>query len=837
MATTFDPTGIYNSVTLSGGNLVATGGNGTVRSTDSHSSGKKYFEISCTNPGSALSDTLIGLVDADEALSGNVGYVTGSYAWRDHGSQYVASGSTSGAPANYFKGDVVMVAVDFGTGEIWYGKNGVWNSGDPAAGTSPAQSGLSGGYYAAVYVYTSDQLTANFGATSFAHSPPSGFSAWGESGVAGSLSVTDAQDEASFDGDVIATISGDLAVTEANDSIAISGLYIDGIAADLSVTDSQDTMTSYGGVVNGGSNLVVFVGANSANVTSTSGRVWYSEDNGSSWTEVSTGASVMHTSVVQCGNGGPWVIGSGTGGIYTTEDFTTFTLRMAPDGGGAASRVRGLHYNSGTVIAVRHDGKIYRSTNDGASWTLVHTAPSSKYSVTYGNGTWVTTGLTYRVSYSTNDGVTWTDTNTPGSLAINRLDVVYKDSLFFANGTTGAYSGDGVTWTLTSTGTGAHITGDHDGSSWQGIGSTGSTTIGYKRTASISTWPGSATAISAGMTSYLANKVRYFNGKWWLAGQFRSGPSPLNILTSENGTVWTAVPISATFAYTADVAYGVSDPETYIFGTLSTSEAKDTSAFSLTRIFTTYGDIAVTDEQDTSNISGSSLATDPGDIVATEPTDNVTIFVTRDYADVTIDYNITESGDSYSGTGTVINPTGTKVVWISIEEAKDSSLIRVSTTATVDMIVNEVNDSLIMQQGGEVMPIQILDATFDDIVTYGASLFDGGFLSIYTGAQPLSPSAVATGTLLGQIELPDPAFEEADDGTATKTGTWETAASNTGVAGWFRLTSADGTHIVDGTVTTTSGTGNMLISTPSVTIGDPLVVNTARFQFILTDEE
>lgn len=79
--------------------------------------------------------------------------------------------------------DIVMLAWDADNGKVYMGRNGTWfSSGDPAAGSNPAYSGISGTYYFALYlcggaVYY-DHVTVNCGQEAFEYTPPSGFSGW-----------------------------------------------------------------------------------------------------------------------------------------------------------------------------------------------------------------------------------------------------------------------------------------------------------------------------------------------------------------------------------------------------------------------------------------------------------------------------------------------------------------------------------------------------------------------------------------------------------------------------------------------------------------------------------
>jgi hypothetical protein len=96
-------------------------------------------------------------------------------AWDSRGYLY-RTGSGPAYGYTFTTGDVVMVAFDATTGKIWFGKNGTWNTGDPATGTSPA-------YTASGYDFLTPFAngegggsgTTNFGQQPFKYTPPSGF--------------------------------------------------------------------------------------------------------------------------------------------------------------------------------------------------------------------------------------------------------------------------------------------------------------------------------------------------------------------------------------------------------------------------------------------------------------------------------------------------------------------------------------------------------------------------------------------------------------------------------------------------------------------------------------
>ena len=102
--------------------------------------------------------------------------------------------------------------------------------------------------------------------------------------------------------------------------------------------------------------------------------------------------------------------------------------------------------------------------------------------------------------------------------------------------------------------------------------------------------------------------------------------------------------------------------------------------------------------------------------------------------------------------------------------------------------------------------------------------WDGATLEIRTGAQPATADTAASGTLLVSMTLPTPAFGAASSGVASKSGTWNGTAGNTGTAGWFRVIGAVGVY--DGAVTATGGGGDMELDSTSITSGQLVTINT-----------
>lgn len=78
-------------------------------------------------------------------------------------------------------GDIIQFALDQVGGNLWIGQNGGWiGGGDPAAGSSPSLTGLSGAYYVSAQMSFANAgaVTGAFTLAELAHAPPAGFSSW-----------------------------------------------------------------------------------------------------------------------------------------------------------------------------------------------------------------------------------------------------------------------------------------------------------------------------------------------------------------------------------------------------------------------------------------------------------------------------------------------------------------------------------------------------------------------------------------------------------------------------------------------------------------------------------
>lgn len=106
-------------------------------------------------------------------------------------------------------------------------------------------------------------------------------------------------------------------------------------------------------------------------------------------------------------------------------------------------------------------------------------------------------------------------------------------------------------------------------------------------------------------------------------------------------------------------------------------------------------------------------------------------------------------------------------------------------------------------------------------------------LKIRTGAAPANVATADSGTVLATMTLPSDWMAAAASGSKAKSGTWQdTTADATGTAAHFRIYASDGTTAhLQGTVTATSGGGDMELDNTSIAAGQSVTIST----FTLTD--
>lgn len=94
-------------------------------------------------------------------------------------------------------------------------------------------------------------------------------------------------------------------------------------------------------------------------------------------------------------------------------------------------------------------------------------------------------------------------------------------------------------------------------------------------------------------------------------------------------------------------------------------------------------------------------------------------------------------------------------------------------------------------------------------------------LKIFTGAMPANCGAADSGTLLVEYDLASSGdWSAASSGAKSLAGlTLSVAASGTGTAGYFRMYDSGGTCHLQGTVTASSGGGDMTMDNPAIVTG------------------
>ena len=154
----------------------ATTGRGACAADPVITSGKWYWEVPLTY--FAFSD-YVGLVDADWTPSAYVlGYDTHSWGMVLRYGRVIYNNAvlTYDGPEFINDGDIMCWAVDMDNGYAWIGQNGTWSTGDPATGTSPLFTGVTGDISpAASLLATSSYLDSGFTAAGLTYTPPTGF--------------------------------------------------------------------------------------------------------------------------------------------------------------------------------------------------------------------------------------------------------------------------------------------------------------------------------------------------------------------------------------------------------------------------------------------------------------------------------------------------------------------------------------------------------------------------------------------------------------------------------------------------------------------------------------
>lgn len=183
----WDPTKLTAGNQLTNNNLSYSFGPqfGVAISNTCQQSGQYYWEVQITG----AQDPAVGV--AAKSLVGaartSVGFGTagGHASYMRGGRRYLNSNTDVAFGATYTVGDVIGVALNATAGRVWFSKNGVWQAGNPGAGTGGLQMTSVGSAYCPTFGYAGQfgpggqsvvgAATANFGKTPFSYEVPAGF--------------------------------------------------------------------------------------------------------------------------------------------------------------------------------------------------------------------------------------------------------------------------------------------------------------------------------------------------------------------------------------------------------------------------------------------------------------------------------------------------------------------------------------------------------------------------------------------------------------------------------------------------------------------------------------
>lgn len=171
MPTTWNPSDKGSNITLSNGNLTVTltAGNeyNSVRATVYKASGKWYWENTIQGQSGGIPG--VGIATASANLATYIGADQYGWCWLNNGNVY-NSGSVVASIGAFTVGDVLGVAFDADNHTIKFYKNNTLKgtvSSLPSSDFSPTATVHNALPY--------DQITANFGASTLAYTPPSGY--------------------------------------------------------------------------------------------------------------------------------------------------------------------------------------------------------------------------------------------------------------------------------------------------------------------------------------------------------------------------------------------------------------------------------------------------------------------------------------------------------------------------------------------------------------------------------------------------------------------------------------------------------------------------------------
>lgn len=118
----------------------------------------------------------------------------------------------------------------------------------------------------------------------------------------------------------------------------------------------------------------------------------------------------------------------------------------------------------------------------------------------------------------------------------------------------------------------------------------------------------------------------------------------------------------------------------------------------------------------------------------------------------------------------------------------------------------------------------VRNAELDAIET---AIGTGPYLNLYSGSSvPSAVTDAATGKLLFNYALPADWMNAANAGVKTKLGTWSGSAIDTDPATYFRILTSGSVACVQGTVSGSAGSGDMILDNTSIVTGQTVTIST-----------
>lgn len=105
-----------------------------------------------------------------------------------------------------------------------------------------------------------------------------------------------------------------------------------------------------------------------------------------------------------------------------------------------------------------------------------------------------------------------------------------------------------------------------------------------------------------------------------------------------------------------------------------------------------------------------------------------------------------------------------------------------------------------------------------------------GILRIYSGAQPATPETAASGTLLAELTLGATAGDVSAGVMTARAITQDSAANNSGTAGWFRVLQSNGTSVeFDGSAGEAGSGAELILGESDIVAGGVVSVTSLTY--------